>query len=180
MNQKQIGVLLIIAGILTGMFVYFAKEREDSYINSIISETNSCYLTDGTCLHEDRDYTLFLLGGILSGSMVVVGIYLFLFDKTQELLAKQNLEVSHALKEAKIQEKKKDEFTAFLSAFSIDEQNVLKAIREQDGILQSTLRYRTGMSKSTLSILLKIFEEKGLIYRKEKGKTNAVFLKKKF
>ena len=180
MNQKQIGIILIIIGILVAGFTYLVKVREDSHINEIIKTTGSCYLTDGTCLHEDRDYKLFIFGGILSASLIILGVYLIFFDKTQKILAETQVQVSTALSEAKKQEKIKDEFSAFLSGFNEDEQTVLKAIKEQDGIKQSTLRYRIGMSKTTLSLMLKSLEGRGIISRKEAGKTNEIFLRKKF
>lgn len=181
MNQKQIGIILIIIGILLAIFVYYSKIREDKNIDEIImAQGGSCYLPDGTCLHEDRDYTIYIIGGILSGALILLGLYLLIFDKTQQTLAKQHLEVSHALKEAKRNEKSKDEFNAFLSGFKEDEQKILKAIREQEGIQQSTLRFRTGMSKASLSLMLKSLEERQIISRKENGKTNNVYLRKKF
>ena len=103
-----------------------------------------------------------------------------IFDKAQKLLASQHKEVSYALKEAKKQEKEKDEFKAFIAGFSSDEQKILKAIKEQEGIKQSTLRYRTGISKTRLSLMLKLFEEKDIISRKKSGKTNEVFMQKKY
>lgn len=177
MNQKQIGIVILIIGLLVAVFVYMAKAREDAAIEAFIAETGSCYLADGTCLHAEQGYSIYIFAGVLAGALVVLGIYLVFFEKTQELIMKQQLEVSSALKEAKKQEREKDEFNAFLAGFSDDEQKVLKAIKEQDGIKQSTLRYRTGMSKTTLSLMLKSFEIKEIISRKPAGKTKQVFLR---
>jgi uncharacterized membrane protein len=170
MNQRQIGIILIIVGIILAGIIYSIKAREDTYINSLIDERGSCFLADGTCLHN-RDMLAYTIGWIFSASIFLLGIY---------LLSEQNLMISDALLETKRLEKEKSGFSAFLSGFSDDEQAVLKAIKEQDGILQSTLRYRTGMSKSTLSLMLNSFEGRGLITKKEAGKTNKVFLRKKF
>jgi DNA-binding MarR family transcriptional regulator len=180
MKQKHIGIIIIIVGLMLALFVYMSKLREDSYIKDVISETGSCYLTDGTCLHEDRKYGIYIIGGTLSLSLILFGVYLAFFDRTQEFLERHQKEVSSALRNAKLIEKDKDEFNAFVSGFPPDEQTVLKAIKEQDGILQSTLRYRTGMSKTALSLLLKSFEQRGIISRAESGKTNKIFLRKKF
>jgi DNA-binding MarR family transcriptional regulator len=176
MNQKIIGIILIVAGILLAAFVYMANETEEHYINTYISEHGSCFLEDGTCLHGSRDYSLYIGGWILASSLILLGIYLLLFDRTQQLLVQQNQSIAGALKDAK----HRDEFNAFLTGFTDDEQKVLKAIRDQDGIKQSTLRYKAGISKAGLSLMLKDFEKKGIITRKEDGKTNQVFLRKKF
>ncbi len=176
MEQKKIGVILIIIGIVIGGFVYLAKLREDNYINEIIKETNSCYLTDGTCLHEDRDWTLHVIGWVMSFGLILFGIYIGFIDKTQKVLYEHQKKVSKALYDAKT----KDEFKAYISAFNDDEKRILKAVHEQDGIKQATLRFRTGMSKTALSLLLKNLEERKVISRKAAGKTNEVFLVKRF
>jgi len=176
MNQKQIGIIILIIGLVLALVVLFVKLQEDKLIESVIAEKDSCYLDDGTCLHEDRNYTLYILGWVLSSGLILLGLYLLIFDSTQKKLAEQQEKVSSALQEAS----KKDEFKAFLAGFNEEEQKILSAIKEQDGILQSTLRYRTGISKTNLSLLLKSLEERGIISRKEKGKSKEVYLRKKF
>lgn len=177
MNQKQIGTIVVLLGLLLGVFVIMSYIKENQYIQLFMDKNEgSCYLDDGTCLHADRSYSLMIFGGILAGALIVLGVYLFFFDKTQKLLVEQNSQVSRALVEAK----NKDEFNAFFSGFTSEEQSVLKAVHEQDGIKQSTLRFRTGMSKASLSLLLKSLEERDIIYRNKSGKTNEVYLRKKF
>lgn len=172
MNAKSIGVVLIIVSILLASVTFFVKSQEDATINLLISERDSCYLDDGTCLHDDRNYTPYILGWSLSLALLIFGIYL-LFDKSQEKLMEHQKEISDSL--SKVAEK--DEFSAFLKGFNPDEQNVLNAVHEQDGILQSTLRFRTGIGKAKLSLMLKDLEEKGHVSRRKSGKTNKVYLR---
>ncbi|MFA6073641.1 MAG: hypothetical protein WC758_06000 [Candidatus Woesearchaeota archaeon] len=180
MRQKQVGIILIIIGIVLAGFVYVTKIREDQHIQTMIDiQQGSCYLADGTCLHDDRDYTIYIIGVALSIALLFLGIYLGFIDKTQQVLEKHSLDVSSALKDAKKYEKEKDEFSAFLGGFSEDEQKILKAVKEQEGIQQSTLRFKTGLSKTALSLILKSLESREIVSRKEEGKTNKVFLRKK-
>ncbi|MBT7903091.1 MarR family transcriptional regulator [Candidatus Woesearchaeota archaeon] len=176
MNQKHIGIVLIIVGILVFSLVLFNKSREDFYVNQIIEERNSCFLEDGTCLHDLKTSPVYIAGYAMAIALFLFGIYLTFIDKTQEILIQTQSKIATAVKDSS----KKEKFEAFVAGFEVDEQNVLKAIHEQDGIQQSTLRYRTGISKSTLSLILKSLEERNFITKKPSGKTNKVFLRKKY
>ena len=176
MQSKKIGFFLIALGIILTVVVFGAKVREDAYIDQIVLAQGSCFDDAGECIHDDRDWTLYLVGWILSAALVLLGIYLFFFDKAHVLLKSQHEQLTTELKEAKT----KDEFKAFLKGFSAEEQQVLKAIHEQEGIQQSTLRYRTGIPKATLSQIVKNLENRGFLTKKPAGKTNELFLKKEF
>lgn len=177
MNQKQVGAIVLSFAVLLGVILLFVNLQQNMYINELVNARGGeCILDDGTCLHADRNGVVFYGGGVLAIALLTLGLYLIFFDKTQKLLMQQHTEVASALQDAK----ERDEFKAFLSGFSEEEKKVLEQVKEQEGITQSTLRYKTGMSKTSLSLLLKKLEEKGIISRKESGKTNEVYLVKKF
>ena len=73
-----------------------------------------------------------------------------------------------------------DKFSLLLRPLDDNEKKVLIAIKEQEGITQSTLRYRADLSKAKVSQILTDFERKKLIERKVKGKTYSVFLAENF
>ena len=176
MNQKQVGIVTIIISIVLVLLIFGAKAKEDYYISQLVKEDGTCVLDDGYCLHEDRSYTLYIAGGIIAGALAILGIYLIFFDKTQKTLAENQAKIASALE----QSSKKDEFNAFISSFNEDEKSILKAIHEQEGIQQSTLRYKIGLSQAAASILVAAVEKRGIIAKKVDGKTNKLFLRKKF
>jgi len=100
MNQKVVGAVLIIAGIILTIFVFMAKAKEDAYIQNYIAETGSCYLESGTCLHDDRDWSLYIAGWILSAALALLGIYLLVFDRTNELMLRHQERIAGDLKSA--------------------------------------------------------------------------------
>lgn len=179
LNQRQIGGIVIVIGILLAGFMVALKSQNDAEVEHYIAEQGTCIDETGTCIHA-KNATQYVFGWVLSLSLIILGIYLVFFDRTQATLAQQNIRVARALREAKRDEEKKDAFTAFLAGFKEEEQLVLKAVLEQDGIKQSTLRFRTGMSKATLSQLLASLEERDFVTRKPSGKTKEVYLRKKF
>jgi len=178
MDQKYIGVILIIVALLVAGFVLVVQRNNEAFADKYMEEEGTCYLEDGTCLHK-KDLPIYVFGWAVAGVLFLFGFYLF-FDKTQKMITEHQIKVSSALANAKKEERKKDEFNAFLGGFNDEEQKILSAIRNQDGIQQSTLRYRTNISKTQLSLILKSLEEKNIVKRKPSGKTKQVFLVKRF
>lgn len=170
MDNKKLGIILIIIGVVLAITVQVIKIKEDAVIRKVISEHGSCFLEDGTCLHEDRGITFYIIGWVVSAVIGALGIYLVFFEKSQKAIIS-------TLEKQKHVQTEQEKFEILLKGLNSDEQKVVKAVKEQDGITQQTLRLRTDMHKSKLSIVLDGLEKKGLVARKEKGKTKQVFLK---
>jgi len=179
MDQKHIGIILLIVSVLIGSFVFMVQSSYEASTQDYMAKEGTCYLEDGTCLHK-QNLPMYIFGWTLSGVLFLFGIYLTFFDRTQKMITEHQIKISSALESAKKQDREKDEFNAYLAGFNEDEQIVLKAIREQDGIKQSTLRFRTNISKTTLSLILRNLEDKKIINTKVSGKTKEVYLVKKF
>lgn len=170
MDNKKIGIILLIVGILIIGAIYIAKVREDNIINKVIHQEGTCFLEDGTCLHNDRTLLPYIIGGIFGAIIIALGLYLVIFEKSQKAI------ISTLEKQKQIQNEE-EKFNILMQGLNEDERKVIKAVKEQDGITQQTLRLRTDMHKSKLSIVLSNLEKKGLITRVEKDKTKQVFLK---
>ncbi len=169
MDNKKLGIILIIIGLLVAAIVIIFKLQYDSTVNIIISKTGSCFLEDGTCLHESNNL-YYIIGGFISAIIIALGIYIKFFEKTQK-------EILNALEQQKNIKVNEEKFDILMKGLTNEEKIIISKIKEQDGIEQNTLRLRTGLHKSKLSIVLGELEKKGLITRKEKGKTKQVFLK---
>lgn len=61
-------------------------------------------------------------------------------------------------------------------ALSEDEVRLVALIRDNEGITQDSLRFRTDFSKSKVSSLLLNLEKKGIITRERLGRTYRVFI----
>lgn len=182
MNQKRIGIFLIILSILLAGLFYQVQRELEVLVQQRVDSQQTCFLENGTCLHQ-KVSNIYLFGEAFALLLFSLGLYLIFFDKSAKILAlhaEQNVQIAAALQKAEEEKTKDVGFTAFLAGFNEDQQKVLKAIKEQDGILQSTLRYRTGLTKTDVSLILKNFEEKGYISKKPDGNTNKVFLRKVF
>ncbi len=175
MNQKNIGTIVLILGVILASLMFFISKQETEAINSVVQASGSCFLDDGTCLHQSKESSTFI-GTLIAIALLTLGAYLIFFDKTQQILLEQHSNISKTLQSVD----KKDKFGAFLSGFNEDEKIILKTVYEQEGITQATLRYKTGLSKTQLSLVLASLEKRGIITKKPSGKTNKVFIRKKF
>ncbi|MDD5254097.1 MAG: hypothetical protein PHG05_03260 [Candidatus Nanoarchaeia archaeon] len=168
MNHKLLGIILIVASLILGLVVITFNSRLNAQADL------SCSCTEmqngGVCAHEQTSTWPTYLGIILSSIIVALGVYLIFFEKSQ----RQILSTLEKQKETSTEEER---FSILLKGLSDDEKKIIKAVKEQDGITQQTLRFRADLHKSKLSILLDGLEKKGLIKKVLKGKTNQVYLK---
>ena len=167
--DKKIGVILLIIGVILIGTIFSVKQHNDKIIEQFVIEKGSCFLDEGTCLHK-QTLTGYIIGWIIAAIILSLGLYILFFEKSQK-------EIVSALgkqKQIKVDEEK---FEILLKGLSGEEKKVIKAVKEQDGITQQTLRLRTDLHKSKLSIVLDGLEKKDLISRKPAGKTKKVFIK---
>ncbi|MEK6835695.1 MAG: hypothetical protein AABX55_01615 [Nanoarchaeota archaeon] len=109
----------------------------------------------------------------------LLGTYIIFYgDREKKVIQQYQDKITRRLVDVQKKGLKEDKFNILLSALSEDEQKVMKAVREQDGITQATLRIRTDLSKTKLSFILADLEKKDLIKKVAQGKTNAIYLKK--
>ncbi len=168
MDNQKLGVILILMCILLGLLIFAfnrqLKIQTDAGCDCVEMEEG------GFCPHEGQNPWQTYVGIVLISGIAALGIYLVFFEKSQK-------EIISTLEKQKHMQIEDEKFDILLKGLSSDEQKVIKAVKEQDGITQQTLRLRTDMHKSKLSVVLANLEKKGLITRKDKGKTKQVFLK---
>jgi DNA-binding MarR family transcriptional regulator len=170
MDNKKLGIIILVVGIVLASIILVIKLKEDMIINQFIMQEGTCFLKDGTCLHNDRFMIGYIIGWFISAIMISLGLYLLIFEKSQKAIIS-------TLEKHKHMQIEGEKFDILLKGLSEDERKIIKAVKDQDGITQQTLRLRTDLHKSKLSILLDGLEKKGLIARKVKGKTKQVFIK---
>jgi uncharacterized membrane protein len=162
MENKRLGLIIIGISIVFSIFVYGLGNQLSE------SQIDSCACTD-TCEEHEPPYMIYGLIAVIF-STLSLGIYLLFFEKSHKTLIKK-------LKEDSSIKSKEERFNLILMGLNEDEKKVLTAVKDQDGITQHTLGIRTNLHKSKLSIIVGILEEKDLIKKEKKGKTNQLFLR---
>ncbi len=170
MDNKKLGTILVIIGVIVVAVILSIRIQQEILVDKIVEQEGSCFLDDGTCLHEGRSSIIYTIGWIIAAVVLALGLYMIFFEKSQ----KEILDTLEKHKRIQVDEEKLD---ILMKGLDEDEKRVIKAVKGQDGITQQTLRLRTDMHKSKLSIVLERLEKKGLIAREDKGKTKQVFLK---
>ena len=178
-NYKSLGYILIVLGLLFIIPVFIFKVQVDNLTNEVMLATGGTCIQEGKCLHEQSDLPMYV-GISLTVMMLALGLYLVFFERSKEAIEKIQKELIGSLKETKKKQDKDEKFEFLLKALNEDEKKVIKAVREQDGIEQATLRIRTDMSKTKLSVVLTELEKKGLVSKIPEGKKNKIFLKSVF
>jgi len=167
MENKKLGFVILsisaVAGILALGFMGILGRQTSAL---------QCYPTNECQRVESLTSLSHVAVGLIS-FIGALGIYLLFFSTSEEAILKR-------LEEEKSMKIENDKFEIVLKALDENEKKVLKAVKEQNGITQSTLKYRTDLSKAKVSQILTDFEKKHLVKREIKGKTYAVYLAENF
>ena len=178
MDNKKLGYLVILTGLIFIVMLFILKIQINHLTNSLMDISGgTCFLESGKCVHE-QNFLPFIIGAVVIVFTLGLGIYLVLSFKTIQSFETAQKNILNKLQSTKNKDLKEEKFKILLTGLDEDEKKVLLAVREQDGISQSTLKYRTDLSKTKLSMVLSQLEKKGLITKVKKGKINNIFLKK--
>lgn len=175
---KNIALGLILVGIAIIFLISISifKLQINSLTNALMVESGGTCIIEGKCLHEKSNTPVYI-GVAITFVTLSLGLYLIFFEKGQKYTEEAYKEIANSLKESKKKENKDEKFNFLLKALNDDEKNIMTAIRDQNGIEQATLRIRTDLSKTKLSVLLSELEKKGLLKKVAEGKKNKVYLK---
>lgn len=167
MENKKLGFVILSLSILASILAF-------GFMNALGRQTSAlqCYPTTECQRVESLIGLSHIAVGLIS-FVGALGIYLLFFSTSEEAILKR-------LEEEKNRKVEQDKFGIMLKLMDDNEKNMIKAIKEQEGITQSTLKYRTDLSKAKVSQILTNFEKRHLIKREEKGKTYAVYLAENF
>ncbi len=167
MENKKLGFVILSISILATILAF-------GFMGVIGRQTTAlqCYPTN-ECQRVESLLGLSHIAVGLISFIGALGIYLLFFSTSEEAILKR-------LEEEKDRKVELDKFELVLKSMDENEKKVIKAIKEQEGITQSTLKYRTDLSKAKVSQILTDFEKKQLVKRELKGKTYAVYLTENF
>ncbi len=164
MNSKLIGAVLVIAAITFLALTYLFKLQEDNYLHGVTAAQGGTCFVEGDCIYENRNFTLYIVGGVLGAFVLLIGIYLLFFEKKQEKGV--SMAAGEPVKEVD------------RSQLSEEETKVYDFIKDKKGsVFQSELVRELGLSKVQATRILDGLEGTGLLERKRRGMTNLVVLK---
>ena len=177
MDNKKLGSILVLIGMLFLVSLVIFKVQTDNLADILMEQSDgTCFLEDGRCIH-DRSQLPMYVGVTVVVAILSLGIYLMFFDKSQRYVEKSHEKIVSRLEETRKEADKDEKFEFLLKGLDEYEKKVVKAVKEQDGITQATLRIRVDMSKAKLSAVLSELEKKNLIKKVSHKKTNKIFLK---
>jgi len=160
MENKKLGVIIIIFALLVGSLLFYYNSQLNKQAEKI-----GCF-SDPNCMPIEESLTISHVAIGIFSFILALGFYLLFFNKTEKKIM-EKLE----------DEKEQDKFEFALKMVDPFEAKVLRKIKEQEGITQSTLRVKTDMSKAKLSYVLQDLEKRGIIRKIKKGKTFSIYFK---
>ena len=163
MINRRLGLVFISLAVLVGVVLFF-------FISTLHAEGEQlgCF-GDAVCGKIDTSLNVMHFAFGIVGFILALGVYLLFFYSGEQAILKR-------LEDEKERKLSDDTHSIMMRAMDKHEKNIFSAIKEQNGISQSTLVLRSGLSKAKVSEVLSGFEKKNLVRKEKKGKVNHIFL----
>lgn len=169
LSKKHLGIYIVLVSLIFLASIIIFALQLDNVVDQLMDLSGGNCFINGVCVHKQNNFPIYL--GVFAVILnLILGIYIVFSTKTE-------VEINKYVEKDKAEKEREKKFEILLKGLDEYEKKIIKAVKEQDGILQSTLRIRTDMSKAKLSVVLSNLEKKNLIKKIEKGKFNKIYFK---
>jgi hypothetical protein len=146
MNEKKLGIGLIVAGLLIVVISIFVKIYNDS-----VNGCNGC------------SWMVYFFFWLFGGFVVVLGLLLFRTDELDKHLAESSIKMNDEFKKTKEFERQKEGFQDFLKDFNKNEKEIIEILHTYEGITFKQLEKKVTFSKEKMNSVLKTLEKKEIL-----------------
>lgn len=156
MNQKNIGYIVIAASLILLIVLLFIKadmDEQGAYLCKLVEADPNLNLEECPG-HESKSSWLLIFVIVVVVLALGIGIMLVIPKRMQQSSIKVDT-----------------------SKLDTEERKIYNILKNNNGIYQSDLIKETGLSKVKITRVLDKLESKGIIERRRRGMTNAIFLK---
>lgn len=161
MENRNVGLLLIIISLLVGFIFFLFNNISREALNSACSHGPSCIMNKSLNAQVYITYSLVFL-------IFIVGLIIMFTKPSEKIVIKERI------KKFKDQNKNID-----LKSFDEKERKIIEILQKENGaVFQASLIESLGIGKVALTRLLDKLEAKQVIERKRRGMNNIVVLKR--
>lgn len=160
-SKKTVGGLLAGSAVVFGGILYYT-------IQSLTARTQvlGCMLDTPGCAQVATGLSASHVAVGFLSALFSLGLYFLLFynDRSEELLERE-----------RVRRSREEQAELLGKVMTEGERALLSAVLKEEGILQSTLSYRTNLTPGRVSQVLGQFEERGLVRRMPEGRSFRVY-----
>ena len=168
MLNKRLGIVISVVSVLIGIIIFYIISKLGTMGREL-----GCYPSTAECLRVENFFSVSHIAMGVIAFLFSLGIYLIFFSKGEEAIIER-------LEDSKNKSIKDERFSILLKGLDEYEKRILKLVREQQGITQSSLGLKAELSKAKISQVVSELERKKLIKRVNKKKSYMLYFLENF
>ena len=160
-SKKTVGGLLVGCSLVFSAILYFT-------IRSLTERTEvlGCMVDTPGCEEVALGLSMSHVGVGFLAAVFSLGVFFLLFYKDPQ---------AASVERERVQRSREEQVALLGKVMTAGEQALLSAVLKEEGVLQSTLSYRTNLTPGRVSQVLSQFEERGLVRRTPEGRSFRVY-----